>query len=115
MDLATNRLRVKRRSPVFREHHHVVTGRVPLGLPAEHLAQHPSQTVAMHGVAHFAAGDETEPRGAVVAPVKEDHGEMRGVQPTAALLRTEKLRASTDAVGAGQTLSAWRRGGVHFS
>jgi hypothetical protein len=115
VDLATNRRRVKRRGPFFGEHHHVVTGRVALGLPAEYLAQHASETVALHGVPHLAAGHETEPRGAVVAPVKEDHGEMRGVQPTAALLRTEKLRASTDAVGAGQTLSARRRRGGHFS
>ena len=40
---------------------------------------------------------------------------MRGVQPTAALLRAEELHASTDAVGARQTLSARRRVGGHFS
>ncbi|MFO0630704.1 MAG: hypothetical protein U0325_34465 [Polyangiales bacterium] len=115
MDLATNRLRVKRRGPFLGKHHHVVTRRVPCRLAAEHLAQHPTEPVALNGVPHLAARDKTQPRGVVVTPVEEDHGEMRGVQPTTALLRAEKLRASTDAVGAGQTLSARRRVGGHFS
>lgn len=115
VDLVTDRRRVKLCRAGSGDDHDVVPRRVAGGVAAEDIPQHASDAIALHGVAHLAAGHEAEPRGIVCAPIKEDHGEMRGVMAPAALLRAEELHAAADPMGAWQPLGARRRVRAHFS
>lgn len=114
MDLATDCRGVKARRALSGHDHHVVTRGIAVEIAAKHLAEHATNSVALHGVADLAAGHEPQARGLIVATVKEDHREVRDVVAAATPLSAKKLRAASHPTGARQPLAGRHRAGDHF-